>query len=123
MSNLAKVRAGYRRLRERIYEAMEVAMPGDVLSRVLNLGITALVLISIAAFALGFVARLASYRAYLDLVETVSVALFTAEYLLRLWSCVASARHTRPLIGRLRFAMRPMMLIDLLAVLPYYLPF
>lgn len=123
MSNPAKVRAHYRRLRERAYEVMEVAVPGDVFSRVLNIGIMALVLINVAAFALSFVDRLQPYGAYFELTETISVTLFTVEYLLRLWSCVASARHAHPLVGRLRFALRPMMLVDLLAVLPYYLPF
>jgi voltage-gated potassium channel len=40
-----------------------------------------------------------------------------------LWSCTADARFGSRGGGRVRFAMRPMSIIDLLAFLPFYLPF
>ncbi len=123
MSHVSKVRTYYIRLRERTYELLEVAAPGDVLSRVLNLIIIVLVLCNVAVFALGYVDRLQPYARYFDLFEMLSVSFFTLEYLLRLWSCASSVRHAHALTGRLRFVLRPMMLIDLLAILPFYLPF
>ena len=54
--------------------------------------------------------------------EAASVAVFTVEYLLRLWSCTASPRYASPVLGRVRYALTPMALVDLLAVLPFYLP-
>jgi voltage-gated potassium channel len=54
--------------------------------------------------------------------EAASVAAFTAEYLLRLWSCTASPRYASPVLGRLRYALSPMALVDLLAILPFYVP-
>ena len=53
--------------------------------------------------------------------EIVSVVIFTAEYLLRVWSCTADERYAHPLWGRLRFAVAPVVFIDLLAILPFYL--
>jgi len=52
-----------------------------------------------------------------------SVAAFTVEYVLRAWSCVEDERYRGPVRGRIRFLLRPMALVDLLAVLPFYLPF
>ncbi|HEX8394808.1 MAG TPA: ion transporter [Longimicrobium sp.] len=51
--------------------------------------------------------------------EVFSVAVFAAEYLARLWSCVEDPHYRGALRGRLRFALRPLVLIDLLAVLPF----
>lgn len=55
--------------------------------------------------------------------ETLSVTLFTVEYVLRLWSCTASPAYTHAVRGRLRFALQPLLLADLLSILPFYFPF
>ena len=41
---------------------------------------------------------------------------------MRLWSVTADPRYAKPISGRLRFALTPMALVDLLAVLPFWLP-
>ena len=57
--------------------------------------------------------------------DTVSVWLFTVEYLLRLWVAVdlPSARFRHPVWGRLHWAMSIPALIDLLAILPFFMGF
>jgi voltage-gated potassium channel len=55
--------------------------------------------------------------------ELFSVVVFTIEYLLRLWSCTVDPQFAHPVWGRLRYATRPMAIIDLLAILPSLLPF
>lgn len=50
------------------------------------------------------------------------MATFTIEYLLRLWSCTVDSRFRNPVLGRIRFALRPLLIIDLVAILPFYLP-
>lgn len=52
--------------------------------------------------------------------NTVSVAIFTVEYVLRIWSCTSEEKYGHPLWGRLRFAVTPVLFIDLLAILPFY---
>ena len=48
--------------------------------------------------------------------------MFTVEYLLRLWSAVEIPMLNRlpRWKARVRYALRPIMLIDLFAVLPFY---
>jgi voltage-gated potassium channel len=65
----------------------------------------------------------AAARGAFSAFEVFSVGVFTAEYMLRLWSCTESPRFARPVRGRLRWMVTPMAIVDLLAVLPFYLPF
>ncbi len=52
--------------------------------------------------------------------DTVSVAIFTIEYVLRVWSCTSDEKYRHPVWGRLRFAVTPVVFIDLLAIVPFY---
>lgn len=55
--------------------------------------------------------------------ENISIAIFTLEYVIRLWCITEDERYQHPIKGRLRFMMTPVALIDLIAFLPAYLPF
>ena len=55
--------------------------------------------------------------------EIFSVLIFTIEYLLRLWTIVEKDRFKKPILGRIKFMATPMAIVDLLAILPFYLPF
>lgn len=85
-----------------------------------------LILLNVAAVVLetlpGWTER---YGAWFIGIELVSITIFTIEYGLRLWSCVEDRRHDyrHPVKGRLRYAITPLALVDLLAVLPSLLYF
>jgi len=55
--------------------------------------------------------------------DAISVGIFTVEYLGRLWSCTVDHRYRHPIRGRLRFLVTPLAIVDLLAIVPFYLPF
>ena len=55
--------------------------------------------------------------------EVLSIAVFTIEYLLRLWVCTEEPKYHSPVICRLRYALAPLSLVDLFSFLPFYLPF
>lgn len=57
------------------------------------------------------------------LFEVLSVSVFTIEYILRIWSAVEKPEYNRAIVGRLKFAIQPLTLVDLLAILPFYLVF
>ncbi len=57
---------------------------------------------------------------YFDLF---SIIIFTVEYVLRVWTCTVQPQYKHPLWGRLKYMVSPGALIDLVAFLPFYIPF
>ena len=111
------------RVKRRVYEILERAAPDDRASKAVDIGIMTLILLNVAAVTLETVQSLyRRYSTFFGAFETFSVAVFTVEYVLRLWSCTTEEKFSRPVAGRLRFAATPLAVVDLLAVLPFYLP-
>ncbi|MGZ4852996.1 MAG: ion transporter [Halobacteriota archaeon] len=63
----------------------------------------------------------AHYAALFWQIELVSLAIFSVEYVTRLWCCTADDRYRDPMRGRLLYVITPMALVDLAAILPTYL--
>ena len=53
--------------------------------------------------------------------EQVSVIIFTVEYILRVWSSNHEEKYKHSFWGRLKYMVSPGAIIDLLAILPFYL--
>ena len=108
--------------RRRTHEIVERAAPGDRASASFDAVLVVLIALNAGAVVLATVEPLYDAHAgWFDAFEAISIAAFTAEYALRLWSCVEDARYGGPMLGRLRYARTPLALVDLLAVLPFYL--
>lgn len=83
--------------------------------------IAAFIVCNVIAVVLGTVDRLfQQYHAVFYAFELLSVGVFTVEYALRIWAVTASEQYARPLFGRLQFMTRPAIVIDLLAIVPFY---
>jgi voltage-gated potassium channel len=112
-----------REFRRRVYEILERGSPGDRVSLAVDRGIVALIIINLVAVALESVPNLqARYGFFFDLIEAFSLAVFTVEYLLRLWIAVEHTpfHHLSPARRRLRYATSAAGVVDLLAVLPFW---
>ena len=113
----------YRRLRREVHDVLEVGGDAHPMGRV-NGFIIVLIFLNAIAFAADTVPELAGrYRWEFAAFNAFSVIVFTVEYALRIWSAVEIPMLSRlpRWQARLRYAMRPMMIIDLLAFLPWYL--
>ena len=113
-------------IRERTHEMLDIAERGDPLSRSVDIALISLIAVNVVAVILESVPALATeYGTFFHRFEVFSVAVFTIEYVLRVWSAVDDdARDYRhPLWGRLRYMLTPMALIDLVAILPFFLGF
>jgi len=110
-------------VKRRLYEILNEPAEGDGLSRAFDIFLMALISINVLAVVFETVQGLpAQVRSALRILEVVSVGVFTAEYLSRLWTCTIDDRFKKAVWGRIRFALAPLMLIDLVAILPFYLP-
>jgi len=95
--------------------------PDSRVGKAVSVSITTLIVLNITALVLETVHEIQdlSPRAFW-VFEAVSVAVFTVEYLLRVWSCVADQKYSHSIAGRLRFILTPLALADLIAILPFY---
>jgi voltage-gated potassium channel len=62
------------------------------------------------------------YRPYFLAFEILSTSIFAIEYLARLWVCVEQDRYERPILGRLRYALSPLAIVDLIVILTFWSP-
>ena len=111
-------------IRRRLYEVLERARDDDRLSAGVDIAIISVIGVNVLAIVIETLPWVTGGLARaLQVLEVASVLLFTVEYLLRLWT----ARYRRPgqrgMVGALRFAVSPAGLIDLMAIVPFYLPF
>lgn len=111
------------KIKKRIFEILEVAAPGDLPSKIFDIFIMTLISLNVIAVIIETVEWLSSqYMVFFRNFEIFSVGIFTIEYISRIWSCTTNTRFENPILGRIRFALTPLLIVDLLAVLPFYLP-
>lgn len=118
------LRARVGRLRRRVFEIIEVGRGDDHASRLFDGSIVALIVLNIGAFVLETVPEYAAaYAPAFRAFEAFSVAVFTVEYALRLWTAVEVPflARMKPWRARLSYATRAYLVIDLLAIAPFYL--
>ena len=123
--NMAPAPKRYAKLRRRLFEILEHGPVGDVASHVVSYALVALIIVNLIAVTLDTVPDLAARYASLFLaIEIVSTAVFTIEYLLRLW---VAAEHdddgAHSGRARLAYARSLNGIVDLIAILPFWIGF
>lgn len=110
-------------IRRRTWEVLEVGAEGDSLSRTIDIMIMTLVFGNVLAVVLASVESISQpYHDLFVAFEKVSVAAFSAEFLLRIWSVADSAdTHASHSRKRIRYLFSPMAIVDILAIAPFYL--
>ncbi|SDJ67241.1 ion transporter [Natronorubrum texcoconense] len=117
------VTGSLRPVKERVYILLDGGNTEDRLSLGTNLFITALIVLNVGTYIAGTVDWVgAQYGWYIYVFDIICVGVFTIEYVLRVWSCTVDDRYSSPIRGRIRFMLSPYALVDLFAILPFYLP-
>ena len=109
--------------KEKILKTINRAEEGDLLSRRFDQFIMWLIFLNVAAVIIETVQPIyEKYHLFFDTFEFISVIIFSVEYIIRVWACTAIEKYRHPVWGRLKYMISLGAIIDLLAILPFYLP-
>jgi voltage-gated potassium channel len=110
-------------LRKTVHHLLDSPRPGSLRAyHYVQLVVYSLITLSVLLVILETVPELPEgYREVFWHVELVVVVFFSIEYLARLWSCVETKPGESPVKARLRYVFSFYGLIDLIAILPFFL--
>ena len=111
-----------RTFRQKIHALVYPSEFGGNLHHIFDTFIMVCVLISVIGIVIESVQSI-DHVMHLEFIvlDTVMVAIFSLEYITRLYCCVEQPGFQKALSGRWRHAKSPSLLVDLLAILPFFL--
>jgi len=114
----------FARLRRNVSQLIEFNASASTSSRFMDFAMVVLIIANVAAIMLESVASIeAQYASQFWYFEVFSIAVFSIEYLLRVWSCpdIKEGKYEDSFKGRLKYMCSIPALIDLAAIAPFYL--
>ncbi len=111
------------KIKQRVFEIIQDAKPGDKLSKTFDITLIALIILNVGLVIADTFALTATLRKIFSYVETVSVIVFTIEYILRVWTADLLFPGKKYPIAILKYIFSFLAIIDFLAIIPFYLPF
>lgn len=109
-------------LRQKVYAIVNETPDSGKLHEIFDFFIVLWVLISVTAVILESV-DVINYYFHVEFIvlDTIAVAIFSTELLMRLYSCTENPKYHHWFAGRLNFARQWSSLIDILAIAPFFL--
>jgi voltage-gated potassium channel len=108
--------------RYKIYALVNETPTSGNLHHIFDMFIVTWVILSVLAVIFESVHSINYYlHSEFIILDGIAVAIFSTEYLMRIYSSPEDPKYKGWLLGRLRSAARPTSIIDLLAILPFYL--
>lgn len=113
----------YDKIQGDVYTLLESRADTNRLRKAIIYFIAAMILLNVLVVILETVNPLyLEFTPFFHLFDSITVVVFTIEYVLRIWCCVKNPLYSSPVQGRIRYALSPLTLIDLIALTPFYLP-
>jgi voltage-gated potassium channel len=110
-------------LRAQVFAILHQPDPRNRLAKWLNWLLAGLIVGNAIAITLETVPGInREFARTLHAFEAVSTGIFIVEYLARVWTCVEQQHLRHPLWGRLRFMKQPLALLDLIAIVSWWMP-
>ncbi len=112
----------YHRTKHKVHIFLHPELGDTNIDRAFNAFIILLILLNVVAVMLETVHPIyLQYHRMFHIFDVFSVAVFSSEYILRVWSCTHEKKYSHPVYGRIKYMMSAAAIIDLLAILPFYL--
>lgn len=111
------------KLKERVYNLIRDDDENDLASSIFDTAIIVLIVVNVILVILDTFALPPLLQKISSVIEFISVVIFALEYLLRLWTASYLHPEDKPFKARLKYMCSFMAVIDLLAILPFYIPF
>ncbi len=110
-------------LKAYINELLNPSQDSKSMSKVVDIFIMLLIILNLLTVILGTVKSIESSMGnYFRKFEVFSIVVFTIEYFLRLWTAAENDNKYSGMPGRVKYFFSLSAIIDLLAILPFYLP-
>ncbi len=111
------------RVMQRAYEILE-GTTNDKVTKIFQIFIIALITVNVIVVIIETEESVLDDYGYLFTpFEVFSIIIFTGEYVGRIIVCKLNPKYQNSKFAVLRFVFTPMMLVDLAAILPFFLPF
>lgn len=113
----------YRKVKNGVFNILHSENNQNKAAKVFDLFIIGLIIINlimVIADTFTLPEKLSNIMSYL---ETFSVIVFSVEYILRVWTADLAYPDLKPAKARMKYMFSFMALIDLIAILPFYIPF
>ena len=109
-------------VKRKIFEIIQPDCGNSSMSRAFDYLITGLILVSVIAVFVGTFELSAGASRTLETIEKIASVTFTIEYALRIFTADLLRPELPPWKSRVKYVVSPMAAIDLVAILPFWLP-
>ena len=111
------------KIKNRLFEIVQVAKPNDKVSRVFDLTLLILIILNVFLVIADTFTLTETIKQIFSYIETFSVIIFTIEYVIRVWTADLLYPEKSYFAAKLKYMVSFLAIIDLLAIIPFYLPF
>jgi voltage-gated potassium channel len=103
-------------------QILDTTNRGDRTTKVFNISLLILILFNVFFNIISTVDSINDeYEKFFNWFELISIIIFTIEYIFRIWCCTENRKYSKSIKGRLKYMTTPLMLVDLIAILPFYI--
>lgn len=110
-------------IKNKIFKIIQPADDSNIPSKIFDLIIIILILINTVTIIASTFSLPSSITNIFSIIEFISVVIFSIEYILRLWTSDLLYPEQNAFTARIKAFFSPMAIVDLLAILPFYIPF